>query len=138
MFQQRPAGHLIGCRVIRGDAIGIQRTVEEVAAEMELTLPEGVEVQLIRTRAEAITGRLNILMDNGLMGLGLVACGESSDGPLQLDAPAWSEEKDDSNRDSLLATGQIDLRPLDGYDQVLDLRRNGCVGSINWVRLISS
>jgi multidrug efflux pump subunit AcrB len=56
----------------RGDAIGIQRTVEEVAAEMELTLPEGVEVQLIRTRAEAITGRLNILMDNGLMGLGLV------------------------------------------------------------------
>jgi multidrug efflux pump subunit AcrB len=56
----------------RGDAIGIQRTVESIAADMELTLPEGVEIELIRTRAEAITGRLNILMDNGLMGLGLV------------------------------------------------------------------
>ena len=38
-----------------------------------------------------------------MMGLGLVACGESNDGPLQLDAPAWSEEKDDSNRDSMYA-----------------------------------
>ncbi len=56
----------------QGDAIGIQETVEEVAARMEATLPEGVSVDLIRTRAEAITGRLNILLDNGLMGLGLV------------------------------------------------------------------
>ena len=56
----------------QGDAIGIQATVEEVAAQMEATLPEGVSVDLIRTRAEAITGRLNILLDNGLMGLGLV------------------------------------------------------------------
>ncbi|MDF0601049.1 efflux RND transporter permease subunit [Psychromarinibacter sp. C21-152] len=56
----------------RGDAIAIQRQVEEVAAEMELTLPEGVHIDLIRTRAEAITNRLNILLDNGLVGLGLV------------------------------------------------------------------
>lgn len=56
----------------RGDAIGIQRQVEEVAAEMEATLPAGVEIDLIRTRAEAITGRLQILLDNGLVGLGLV------------------------------------------------------------------
>ncbi|RVT82276.1 efflux RND transporter permease subunit [Rhodobacteraceae bacterium CCMM004] len=56
----------------RGDAIGIQRTVEEVAAEMELGLPEGVHIDLIRTRAEAITGRIGILLDNGLVGLGLV------------------------------------------------------------------
>ncbi len=56
----------------QGDAIDIQTTVEEVAAEMELTLPEGTSMDLIRTRAEAITGRLNILLDNGLMGLGLV------------------------------------------------------------------
>ncbi|WP_172300385.1 efflux RND transporter permease subunit [Pseudoruegeria sp. HB172150] len=56
----------------RGDAIKIQRQVEDVAAEMELTLPEGVQIDLIRTRAEAITNRLNILLDNGLMGLGLV------------------------------------------------------------------
>ena len=56
----------------QGDAIKIQRQVEEVAAEMQLVLPATVEMQLIRTRAEAITGRLNILLDNGLMGLGLV------------------------------------------------------------------
>ena len=56
----------------QGDAIDIQRQVEEVAAEMELGLPEGVQIDLIRTRAEAITGRLNILLDNGLTGLGLV------------------------------------------------------------------
>ncbi|KNG92586.1 efflux RND transporter permease subunit [Pseudaestuariivita atlantica] len=56
----------------RGDAIGIQETVEEVAAEMQLSLPQGVSVDLIRTRAEAISGRLNMLLDNGLQGLGLV------------------------------------------------------------------
>ncbi len=56
----------------RGDAIRIQRQVEAVAAEMELSLPDGVRVDLIRTLAESITGRLNILLDNGLMGLGLV------------------------------------------------------------------
>ncbi len=59
-------------RSARGDAIGIQHTVEEVAAELESTLPEGVSIDLIRTRAEAISARLNILLDNGLMGLGLV------------------------------------------------------------------
>ncbi|SEO74779.1 Multidrug efflux pump subunit AcrB [Salinihabitans flavidus] len=56
----------------KGDSIAIQRRVEDVAEELEATLPEGVSVELIRTRAEAITGRLDILVDNGLMGLGLV------------------------------------------------------------------
>ncbi|MDJ0826413.1 MAG: efflux RND transporter permease subunit [Rhodobacter sp.] len=56
----------------RGDAIEIQRQVEDVAETLELTLPEGVRIDLIRTRAEAITGRLNILLDNGLVGLALV------------------------------------------------------------------
>jgi multidrug efflux pump subunit AcrB len=55
-----------------GDAIGIQQTVEAVAAEMEATLPEGSSIDLIRTRAEAISARLNILLDNALVGLGLV------------------------------------------------------------------
>jgi multidrug efflux pump subunit AcrB len=55
-----------------GDAIGIQRAVEAVASEMEAGLPAGVEIDLIRTRAEMITGRLDILLDNGLIGLGLV------------------------------------------------------------------
>ncbi|SFR14936.1 efflux RND transporter permease subunit [Poseidonocella sedimentorum] len=69
------ANPAISVRVDRneqGDAIAMQKTVEEVAAEMELTLPEGVSIDLIRTRAEAITARLNILYSNGLMGLGLV------------------------------------------------------------------
>ncbi|MBO9400261.1 efflux RND transporter permease subunit [Shimia sp. R9_3] len=55
-----------------GDAIGIQRQVEDVVAEMRATLPEGVSIDLIRTRSEAITGRLNLLLDNGIAGLSLV------------------------------------------------------------------
>lgn len=56
----------------QGDAIAIQRTVEEVAEALQATLPEGTSVELIRTRAEEITNRLNILLDNGSMGLVLV------------------------------------------------------------------
>ncbi|MFW2587906.1 efflux RND transporter permease subunit [Sagittula sp. SSi028] len=56
----------------RGDAIAIQAQVEEVAAAYAATLPEGVSIDLIRTRSEAITGRLNILLDNASMGLVLV------------------------------------------------------------------
>ncbi|MCL3881493.1 efflux RND transporter permease subunit [Marivita sp. GX14005] len=56
----------------RGDAIAIQETVEEVAARFEASLPNGVSIDLIRTRAEAISGRLDILLDNGLTGLVLV------------------------------------------------------------------
>lgn len=59
-------------RSAQGDAIRMQRTVEDVAVEMERTLPTGVEIDLIRTLAESITARLNILLDNGAMGLGLV------------------------------------------------------------------
>lgn len=55
-----------------GDAIRIQTQVEEVAGALELTLPEGVSIDLIRARSEYITARLNILLDNGLVGLGLV------------------------------------------------------------------
>ncbi len=56
----------------KGDAIGVQETVEHVAASLQATLPPDVSVELIRTRAEAISGRLDILIDNGLMGLALV------------------------------------------------------------------
>jgi multidrug efflux pump subunit AcrB len=69
---QNPA---ISIRVDRsedGDAIAIQRIVEDVAAELEATLPRGTEIDLIRTRAEAISGRLNILLDNALLGLAFV------------------------------------------------------------------
>ncbi|KUJ78257.1 efflux RND transporter permease subunit [Ruegeria profundi] len=57
-----------------GDAIKVQHTVEDVVAEMQASLPEGVTAELIRTRAQAITDRLDILVDNGLVGLGLVVC----------------------------------------------------------------
>ncbi len=59
-------------RSAQGDAIRMQRSVEKVADEMQLTLPDGVRIDLIRTLADSITGRLNILLENGLMGLGLV------------------------------------------------------------------
>lgn len=55
-----------------GDAIRIQQQVEEVATAMQPTLPEGSSIDLIRTRADEITDRLDILLDNGLMGLALV------------------------------------------------------------------
>jgi multidrug efflux pump subunit AcrB len=55
-----------------GDAIGMQETVQEVADELKASLPEGVQVDLISARAELIQARLNILLENGLMGLALV------------------------------------------------------------------
>jgi multidrug efflux pump subunit AcrB len=57
-----------------GDAIGIQAAVEDVAAELQASLPSAVTLELIRTRAQSITSRINLLIDNGLMGLGLVVC----------------------------------------------------------------
>lgn len=55
-----------------GDAIGMQQTVQDVADELKASLPEGVQVDLVSARAELIQGRLDILLENGLMGLGLV------------------------------------------------------------------
>ena len=59
-------------RSSRGDAIDIQGQVEAVVETMLLTLPPEVKIDLIRTRAEMIKGRLNILLDNGLLGLAMV------------------------------------------------------------------
>jgi multidrug efflux pump subunit AcrB len=55
-----------------GDAIRMQATVARVAAEMQPGLPQGVTVELVRTRAEQISDRLAILLDNGTSGLLLV------------------------------------------------------------------
>ncbi len=55
-----------------GDAIAIQALVQEVADDLQATLPEGTRIDLIRTRAESISARLDLLIDNGLIGLGLV------------------------------------------------------------------
>ncbi|MEM7641241.1 MAG: efflux RND transporter permease subunit, partial [Pseudomonadota bacterium] len=59
-------------RSAEGDAIAIQRTVEAVAADILDGAPDGVTIDLIRTRSEAITGRIGILVDNALLGLALV------------------------------------------------------------------
>lgn len=59
-------------RADQGDAILMQAIVQRVAGDMQLTLPEGVKIELIRTRSQAISDRLGILLDNGIMGLALV------------------------------------------------------------------
>ncbi|MCK0169128.1 efflux RND transporter permease subunit [Jannaschia sp. S6380] len=67
-----PAISLRVDRSAEGDAIGLQRTVEAVAAEIIADAPEGTSIELIRTRTEAITGRIATLLDNAALGLGLV------------------------------------------------------------------
>lgn len=67
-----PAIALRADRSAEGDAIAIQHLVEQVAEDMRPTLPKGVTIDLIRVRSDDISARLNILLDNGLLGLGLV------------------------------------------------------------------
>ena len=59
-------------RNAEGDAIRMQGVVADVAATMQASLPPGVTVGLVRARAEQITDRLYLLLDNGLTGLVLV------------------------------------------------------------------
>jgi len=59
-------------RSISGDALAIQAAAQKVARELAPTLPSGVEIELVRTRAEVISGRLQLLLKNGAMGLLLV------------------------------------------------------------------
>ncbi|WP_435259908.1 efflux RND transporter permease subunit [Thioclava sp. FR2] len=69
---QNPAMTVRIERSAEGDAIRMQAAVQDVADEMQLSLPPGVSVDLVRSRAEQITDRLYLLLDNGLTGLGLV------------------------------------------------------------------
>ncbi|SOH93178.1 Multidrug efflux pump subunit AcrB [Monaibacterium marinum] len=69
---ENPAVSIRVDRSDQGDAIQLQATVDSVAQEMQQTLPDGVTITLTNTRAEAISDRIDILLDNGLMGLGLV------------------------------------------------------------------
>ena len=68
----KPAISIRVDRADQGDAIRMQATVQQVADEMQLSLPTGVTIDLIRTRAQAISDRLTILLDNGAVGLMLV------------------------------------------------------------------
>ncbi len=67
-----PAVALNVSRSAAGDAIALQEEVEAVRDEMRATLPDGVEITLMRTRSELIQARIRMLMENGAMGLGLV------------------------------------------------------------------
>ncbi|MCF8483979.1 MAG: efflux RND transporter permease subunit [Rhodobacteraceae bacterium] len=69
---QNPSMTIRVDRNAEGDAIRMQTAVQEVAQEMQLGLPPGVTVELVRARAEQITDRLYLLLDNGLTGLALV------------------------------------------------------------------
>ena len=59
-------------RSAAGDAIGMQRETEAAVADLSRELPETVDVQLVRARAELIENRLELLLDNAAMGLTLV------------------------------------------------------------------
>jgi len=56
----------------QGDAIAIQARVQQLAEQMNANLPEGTRIELVSTRAEFISGRIMLLVKNGLLGLGLV------------------------------------------------------------------
>ena len=55
-----------------GDAITIQELVEAAAEDLQRSLPQGVTINLINTRSEMITARLDVQMKNGIQGLALV------------------------------------------------------------------
>ncbi len=59
-------------RSANGDAIAIQDQVAALAEKVAANLPPGTTIDLVRTRAELIKGRLTLLINNGLMGLALV------------------------------------------------------------------
>lgn len=70
--QGRPAVVLNVYRDANGDAIRMQRQVENAVAELQPTLPKGVSVFLAHPRAQQIIDRLNLLIDNGISGLAVV------------------------------------------------------------------
>ncbi len=59
-------------RSAQGDALALEDKVRGVIAEMEATLPQGVSLRIVDSRAEIIAGRLELLLDNALTGLLLV------------------------------------------------------------------
>ncbi|KFE35543.1 efflux RND transporter permease subunit [Thioclava atlantica] len=67
-----PAVVINVARSAAGDAIAIQKKVESVIATMQPTLPAGTTMDLVRTRSDRITQRLDLLLNNGVLGLALV------------------------------------------------------------------
>jgi multidrug efflux pump subunit AcrB len=56
----------------QGDTIEIQDQVQSTVDELVSTLPDGTQMELVRARAEYISGRLEMLLENALQGLALV------------------------------------------------------------------
>lgn len=71
-YGEHPAILIRVDRSSQGDAIAIQRQVEQVVDDMLLSTAPGVQMRLINARAEDITDRLDILLENGLQGFVLV------------------------------------------------------------------
>ncbi len=69
---ENPAVQIRVDRSAQGDAIALEEIVRETAREMEAGLPEGVTITPVNSRAEVISGRLALLLDNAAVGLGLV------------------------------------------------------------------
>ncbi|TQS71431.1 efflux RND transporter permease subunit [Rhodobacteraceae bacterium] len=67
-----PAMTVNVARSAQGDAISIQAAVRDVIEDMRPDLPAGTDITLIRSRSEQIVARLDLLVDNGVMGLALV------------------------------------------------------------------
>ncbi|MCC5972913.1 MAG: efflux RND transporter permease subunit [Rubellimicrobium sp.] len=59
-------------RSAQGDAIRLEDAVRLVRLEAQATVPAGVQIDLVNSRAEAISGRIGLLVNNGLLGLALV------------------------------------------------------------------
>ena len=59
-------------RSASGDALKMQAVVEQVVADIGPTLPEGVGIELTRTRSQYIKDRLDVLYDNAVWGLAIV------------------------------------------------------------------
>ncbi|MFN3259224.1 MAG: efflux RND transporter permease subunit [Pikeienuella sp.] len=69
---ENPAVTLRVDREEKGDSIAMQRLVQSHADALAAELPEGVEIRLTQIQADQITDRLNILLENGLLGLAIV------------------------------------------------------------------
>lgn len=71
-IDKTPAMSIRVDRSAAGDALDVQERVEETVRALRVSLPEGIKVDLVRTRSAIISDRLNLLVDNGLVGLSLV------------------------------------------------------------------
>ena len=71
-YQGKPAVMVRVDRSARDDAISLQGQVQTIVDAMQPEVTSGVQIRMTRTRAQAISDRLDILIKNGSYGLVLV------------------------------------------------------------------